>query len=268
MFRYYENRTPKSVLFETDLLSYLKTHSYPCPEPFKNRQGNCVGIHDNKPYALFEFMDGDHVDQPNEVHKRQLIQKAAELQSLTNQYKPKYKAYRWNYDVQLCRSLAQVEAAKINTHSAYEKLAWLENELAMLALPQSHPKGICHCDFHFSNVLFHGEDFVALLDFDDANYTFLQFDLVCLIDAWAWPYHSDTLNMADACPIVQMYMAYRPLSYMERHHLFDVYKLSILFDCIWFFARGHVDDFYEKRKITFLHDLGRRRFMEALFSGK
>ncbi|MCA9923498.1 MAG: phosphotransferase, partial [Anaerolineales bacterium] len=162
---------------------------------------------------------------------------------------------RWHYDVDLCRTLAQTKAKRINTKSAYKKLAWLENELAALDLPESHPKGICHCDFHFSNVLFQNDQFAALLDFDDANYTFLQFDLVGLIDSWAWPHTDDALNMAEARRIAQTYMTCRPLSQMEQHHLFDVYKLSILFDCVWFFARGDADDFYEKRKIAFLKNV-------------
>ena len=255
VLRYYENRTKESVLFETDLLTYLKTHRYPCPTPLKNQQGNCVGIFHCKPYVLFEFMTGRHISHPNERQKQQLIQKVAELQSLTQQYQPRYMAHRWHYDVDLCRTLAQTKAKRINTKSAYKKLAWLENELAALDLPESHPKGICHCDFHFSNVLFQNDQFAALLDFDDANYTFLQFDLVGLIDSWAWPHTNDTLNMAEARRIVQTYMTCRPLSQMEQHHLFDVYKLSILFDCVWFFARGDADDFYEKRKIAFLKNV-------------
>ena len=66
--------------------------------------------------------------------------------------------------------------------AARAKLPWMERELERLDLPPSLPKGVCHCDFHWSNILFQGDEFVALLDFDDANWTYRTFDLVILIE--------------------------------------------------------------------------------------
>jgi Ser/Thr protein kinase RdoA (MazF antagonist) len=165
----------------------------------------------------------------------------------------------------VCRTLAQAEAEKINTKSAREKFAWLAHQLTTLDLPLSLPRGICHGDFHFSNILFQGDEFVALLDFDDANYTFLQFDLVGLIEYWAWPHTIDVLDLTRARSVVQEYMKHRPLPSIEQHHLYDVYQLSILFDCVWYFNRGIANDFKEKSKIEALQSLGRQRFFEELF---
>lgn len=266
VFRYYENRSQEAVRFESDLLVYLTAQYYPCPAPFVNRQGATVGLHRDKPYVIFEFLAGQPIEHPNAHHKAQLIQKAAELQKLTEGYDSPYTAQRWNYEPDLCRTLAHAAAMRINTPSAHEKFAWLAHELTRLDLPPALPKGICHCDFHFSNVLFQGDQFVALLDFDDANYTFLQFDLVGLIESWAWPYTSDRLDLTKARPVVQAYMQHRSLAPLEQQHLYDVYKLSILFDCVWYFSRGDATDFYERRKIDFLNQLGRQRFFTELFS--
>lgn len=232
VFRYYENRSKESVLFESELLMYLKKHQYPCPAPVQNKQGTCVGTYSSKPYMIFEFIDGQHIDHPDDHHKQQLIQKVAELQNLTRAYQPQHKKYRWNYDIELCRSLASTEAQKINTDNAREKLSWVENQLSVLDLPKSFPKGICHCDFHLSNVLFQDDQFSGLLDFDDANYTYLVFDLVGLIDSWAWPFQSNKLDLPQAREIVQEYIKHRPLSAIEQRHIFDVHKLSILLDCV------------------------------------
>ena len=266
VFRYYENRSRESVLFESHLLAYLKKHRYACPTPFKNLRGSFIGLYRQKPYVLFEFMEGQHIDCPNNHHKQQLIQKVAELHILTRKYRPRYKNHRWNYSVELCRSLAHAEATKINTKTAQEKFAWLDNQLSILQLPVSLPKGICHCDFHFSNVLFQKNQFVALLDFDDANYTFLLFDLVGLIESWAWSHQSNALDFKEARIIVQSYTKYRPLSAVEQQHLYDVYKLSILIDMVWFFRRGDAKDFYEKRKVEFLGNVGRKQFIDLIFS--
>jgi Ser/Thr protein kinase RdoA (MazF antagonist) len=265
-FRYYENRSEGSVLFESNLIRYLKDKNYPCPAPFPNKRGKFVGIYHSKPYVIFEFMEGQHVENPDETQKKQLVEKVAELQNLTKNYRARYKEYRWNYSVELCRELGRKAAAELNTVAATEKLKWHEGELLKLKLPESLPKGVCHCDFHFSNVLFKDNRFNALLDFDDANYTFLTFDLVGLIESWAWRYDKDkVLNFTEAKKIVAEYMKHRDLNPNEKLHLFDVYKLSILIDCIWYFAGGDAEDFYEKRKIEFLDSVGRQEFYKKLF---
>ena len=267
VFRYYENRSRESVLFESEVLTCLKANQYPCPGLIRNQHGSCVDIYQGKPYMLFEFIEGRHLDKPTETHRQQLIQKVAELQILTQDFQSRYKDSRWNYDIELCRKLVKVEAQKIGTKAAQKKLDWLENQLSILDLPDDLPKGICHCDFHFSNVLFQDDRFVGLIDFDDANYTFLVFDLVCLIDSWAWPFQSESLDLKQAREVVQAYEKHRPLSALERRHLFDVHKLSILIDSVWYFGRVSADVFYERKKIEHLDALGREEYADALFFG-
>lgn len=266
-FRCYENRSKNSVLFESNLTHYLSARNYPCPAPIKNKHGKFVGSYAHKPYVIFEFVEGVHLQHPNKNQKEQLIRKVAELQNLTRHYKPRYKKYRWNYNVGLCRELAGQAAEKINTENAREKFRWLESELSNLRLPASLPTGICHCDFHFSNVLFKDGQFEALIDFDDANYTFLLFDLEGLISAEAWRYGLDeVLDFNKAKEVIAIYSKYRRLNSNEKRHLFDVYKLGILFDCVWYFARGDAKDFFEKRKIDFLNEVGRENFYSQLFT--
>ena len=53
---------------------------------------------------------------------------------------------------------------------------------------------------------------------------------------------------------------------IEKKHLFDVYKLSIMIDSIWNYERGGAEDFYEKLKIEFLDEVGKDAFYDKLFS--
>jgi homoserine kinase type II len=264
-FRYYENRTVDSVCFEIELLKYLQTRNYPCPAPIQNREGHAVGMYANKPYAMFHYMDGHHVENPNVIQQGELIRHIAELHLLTSQYEPHHLEARSNYNVQFCRNQAEIEAEKINTIHAKWKLQWLNTELDQLILPVSLPMGVCHCDFHFSNLLFHQNKLTAVLDFDDANYTFLLFDVVNLIDYRSWP-HNGKLDFHVARDIVQQYRRYRNLETDEKWHLYDVYKLQVLMDSIWFMSRGEAPDFYEKNKIDALNELGREHFYDQLFA--
>ncbi len=276
VLKYYENRSRNKVLFEIDLLRYLTDRHYPCPAPFPNIHGEYVGAYKGKPYAIFEFVEGRHLEHPSATQKRALIRKVAELHNLTKAYRSRYAKYSHCYGIDRCRTLAQGKARAIGTSNAKNKLKWFESELSKLRLPKSLPKGVCHCDFHFSNVLFKNGKFNALIDFDDANYTFLTFDLVALIDAVAWFFDHSTwpnfkkgetiLDFREARKIISEYLKYRPLRVVEQKHLLDVLKLSILFDCIWRFQRGDAEDFFEKRKIEFLNALGRSEFYNRLFA--
>ena len=265
VFRYYENRSRESALFECDLLVYLNKRRFSCPAPITDRTGAFVNETGGKPYVIFTFLEGAPVEEPEWHHKRQLIEQVAGLAKLTEGFKPVCLEHRWNYNPKLCRELASEQARQLGTQEARRKLAWLEGQLAGLELPEALPMGVCHCDFHFANVFFQGERFAGLIDFDDANYTYLLFDLAALIDGWAWQYPNDWLDFAPARQMASVYEGVRPLSALERRHLYDVHKLGILFDCIWFFGRGGADDFYEKRKAAFLNGLGREGYQARLF---
>lgn len=275
VLRHYQNRSERSVLFECNLLRYLRSRNFRCPAPYRNKRGNFVGIFMGKPYAVFEFMEGQHLRHPDKKQQNELIRETARLQDITRNYRPLNRRYRWNFDSKLCRQLAREKTRELNTADARKKLRWYEVELSKLNLPKSLPKGICHCDFHFSNMLFKNGKFNALIDFDDANYTYLTFDLAGLIEPLLCPSERgarSSLKQAKAAPdftkarqLVSAYMRHRPLNHNEKRHLFDVVMLKILIDCIWYFERGKAIDFYEKRKIEHLNSIGSERFYRELF---
>jgi homoserine kinase type II len=136
----------------------------------------------------------------------------------------------------------------------------MEQELDKLVLPGNLPCGVCHVDHNLSNLLFEGDTLVAVLDFDSANYTYLTFDLV---DLMGW--YGGELNFVTGRRILQEYESHRPLTANERRHLYDVDKLSILIDCLWFFDRGGPADFKEQHKIERLNAMGREGFYERMF---
>ncbi|OAA30202.1 serine kinase [Kosmotoga arenicorallina S304] len=275
ILRYYECRSEASVKFEVNLLNYLRKRDYPCPAVYKDKHGRYVNPHNGKPYVLFEFIQGTHIENPSVEQQKQLIKLVAKLHKLTRNYRPSYRTARWNYGVNLCKELAYQKAKEINTINSWKKLKWLEDELEKLQLPKSLPKGICHCDFHFSNILFEDGEIQAILDFDDANYTYLLLDLAFLIEPFipefkwnSWQSFGKTdsiLDFTSARETVAEYMKHRQLNNNEIRHLFDVYKLSVLIDCLWYFERGKAEDFYEKRKIDALNRFGRDSFFREIF---
>lgn len=257
------------------MLKYLNEKNYPCPKPLENLNGNFVSIYNKRSVVIFEFLQGTHLENPNEEQMKQFIHKIAELHNLTEDYKIPYKEYRWNYDIEFCRNYAIQKARNIGSSVASKKLKWYLEQLLKLDLPQDLPKGICHCDFNFSNVLFKNGSFSALIDFDDANYTFLIFDLISLFepkiflfDHKSWKNidpDENHISLSEAKFHIHEYEKCRRLKPVEKKYMFEVLKLVILIDCLWYFERGKAESFFERKKIECLEILGRKRFYQKLF---
>lgn len=122
VFRYYENRSENSVLFESDLIKHLTDKNYPCPDQFKNKHGKFVCTYKGKPFIILEFIEGKHIKNPNKSQKKELVKKVAELQNITKNYRPRNTKFRLNYNIENCGELARKEARKINTGNARKKL--------------------------------------------------------------------------------------------------------------------------------------------------
>jgi len=275
VLRIYKNNSKNNILFEINLLKYLKKHNYPCPGLIENKKGKYIGTYEKQNYVIFEFIEGTHIEKPNEKQKKQLTKKVAELQNILKNYKPLEIKYRWNYNIEFCLKMAQKKAKEIGTPEAKKKLTWYKHELQKLELLETLPMSICHCDFHFSNVIFKNGKFKALIDFDDANFTYSIFDLACLIEPFTSSFDwnswkkfkkdSYVFDFKNTKNTVKEYQKHRPLKTSEKKHLFDVFKLTVFIDCLWYFKRGKAEDFFEKRKIEYLDKLGRDKFYNEIF---
>lgn len=254
VFRYYESRPEKYALFEVNILQYLAKHSYPCPAPIKNIHGGFIVKYKNKPFALFEFMEGEHKKSVNPKLIAQAIG-----------YKPEYFEARDTYDPKSCWKNAKSNSKKIKSKSeAKQRLDWLKTELEKLKLPNNLPKGVCHCDTHPSNFLYKNGKLVAVLDFDDASYIYLLYDIANMVYFWAWP-HKKEIIFNRVKDLLKEYNKHRKLTEIEKSHLYDLLKMVIFMSIGWF-IHNEDDFFWEKKKIEFLNSFDRKEFYNKLFS--
>ena len=65
VLRLYENRSVAHVNFEVQLIAFLLGRGYALPDIVKTRAGGRVGIYQDKPYLLLEFVAGEHCQNPN-----------------------------------------------------------------------------------------------------------------------------------------------------------------------------------------------------------
>src|SRR5262249_29877157 len=153
----------------------LAAKNYPCPSPIKNKRGELLGTYKRKSFALFEFMEGSHRKKPN---PKIIMQAIAKLHKTSIGYKPKYSEARDTYDQKSSWENAVKNAKKMSSKTeAKNRLAWLHAELKKLEFPNGLPKGVCHCDTHYSNFLYKNGKISAVLDFDDASYIAFLYDI-------------------------------------------------------------------------------------------
>jgi homoserine kinase type II len=262
VLRYYESRSENYARFEMNVLDYLTQHDYPCPTPIKNRYGEYVDSHQDKPYGLLEFLEGKHSDSEN--NGGQIAKALGQLHVLTIGYRPQYFESRDTYDPVSCWRNALISSKKIISESEVnERLSWLRSELDKLKFPNTLPKGVCHCDTHPSNFLYKNDELIAVLDFDDAAYACLLYDIANMLFFWAWPDRGD-INFAEARDLLNEYQQYRVLTGVEKQHLFDVLHMVNFMGIGWFIDH---DDVYanSRRKTEFLNTLGREAFYNKLF---
>ena len=134
-------------------------------------------------------------------------------------------------------------------------------------MPGSLPKGVCHGDWDITNLKFKGNKLTGVLDFDDACYTYLIFDVANFIYYWAWM-REKGFNFKKAKTLLKDYLKYRKLSEIEKKYLFDGIKVVIFTYMGWFFYEKYKnEDVFEKcmKRLEFLDNIGRDDFYNRLF---
>lgn len=275
VFKLYSQRSADSVAFEIETLEFLNSSGFKCPEPMQDKSGKAINFTLQMPFVVYRYIEGENSPVLNEDMKMQLAEHVARLHLATECFKPVNHSHRWNYGVDFCREHAIKLATTSGNPDIKSKLAWYQDELGQISLPESLSKGICHCDFDPSNILWNNGRLVCLIDYDVACHSCFILDLAFLLNPFIPEFEWDTWDKLDkgfkaidltACArTVQAYMDTRSLSVDEKRHMFDALKLTVLIDCLWFFDRGSSEMFYEKSKMEKLNEYGKSRFNEDIF---
>ena len=267
VLRYYEHRSEKYVLFEVNILDYFNKNNYPCAMPIRNIHGELIGKYRSKPYAIFEFVEGEHIKRPNPEQYKELVKYLAKLHQISKGYKSKYWEVREGHDKNYCWKKSRIEARRFKSKSkGKERLEWLRGELDKLKFPNSIPKGVCHCDYDLSNLKFKGDKLVGVLDFDDACYTYIILDVAALVYYLAW-LREEKFDFQKARYLLRQYMRYRKMSKLEQKHIYDSLKMVILTYTAWLFYEGEKNNFFNRArdKVGWLNSIGREEFYNKLF---
>ncbi|WP_368646233.1 phosphotransferase [Alkalibacterium putridalgicola] len=273
ILKYYINRNYEEVLFEYSLIHYLVENNFPTAS-IVSSENKSLQKHKGHPYIIFKYIEGEHIINPSKKHIQQVIKKMGLLHELTESVEFKHVKNRLTYTPHEISTLVKEKVNTINTENAKKKYSWWLKEFEKLILPDEMRRSICHTDYNPLNIFFIKDEFEALIDFDDANYTYRCYDVVSFINFFEPSFNhnnwkdfekEDILNLTDAKDYIRLYDKLFGINEVDKVHLYDLLKFITLIDCLWYFERGEYYDFYERRKIESLNLLGREAFYSKLF---
>jgi homoserine kinase type II len=213
-----EGKDEKDVCYEADLVAALAHAGVPTPVPVRAQNGRVFAEYRGKYVSAFPWVEGGHLCQASvtPTHARAVAQTLARLHvvglPLAGQFD---RAGIYTFDHIVARFEGFRDQDDPAVRAVVGDLAgerdWLRGQQPVRA---ATPVGIIHGDLFRDNVLVHGPQVVALLDFEQASVGSLVYDLAVLANAWC--YVDDDFDGALLRALVAGYQAERPLSPAER----------------------------------------------------
>ncbi|WP_437677441.1 homoserine kinase [Sorangium sp. So ce131] len=241
--RVYEEQQLDAAKREARMLEHLAAGGVATPQPLRRRDGSSpaeaaafIAEHAGKPVALFPWVAGESLCQARVTPDaaRQVGAALARVHLVGASFEGA-SASRFDLDHldQRLRGLralrhpgraddtsaagALPEAFTPEVAAAVDELTGRLERIRAAAPRTPGPQTLIHGDLFRDNVLWHGGEISALLDFESASRGSAAFDLAVTMLAWCF---GDDLDPALAAALAAGYTSVRPLSPEERGRLF------------------------------------------------
>jgi len=175
---------PSDLPFFINLKNHLTKKNFQCPQPIKNKNGECINLINNKYCVINSFLHGQKTLKISNSHCKQVGEMLALLHKETNDFNTK-RINTLSRD-QWGEILLKIE--KIQNNKFIDIMPHINKELSFLNLswPEYLPKGIIHGDVFQDNVFFKNNKFSGLIDFYFSCNDFYAYDLALTINAWCF----------------------------------------------------------------------------------
>ena len=232
----FEYLPENSLPFFIDYTDELKAEGLPVPAAIRDRAGNALHKVMNKPALIVPCFPGHQPDSISVKHCEQLgsllgkIHKTGLSSSLKQ---PNQRGITWlnNQQKRLSNLLPRDDAE-------YMKDQW-QQITAELAEHTQLPKGLIHGDLFHDNTLFSNDQLTGVIDFYQASYDYLLYDLAVTVNDWCIRDDLE-LDQEKTTLLLTNYAAIRPFTLAEKKAWQLMLKLAAF-------------RFWVSRIITFVH---------------
>jgi len=231
VIRQYRVTAEMDIHFELDLIDYLVANGFPTPKLLRNKREERLTPYNGKPAALFDYVQGRHIEQPNAYHLEAVGQLLGKLHVAIADFVPNQPRNREVYlPINQFLDLKKEQACQVLG------LDYLLKDIQTFmtkvnprieGVRKSIPTGVIHHDVNPANVLFNENDeIVSLLDFDESCVAAFIADIAVLLHYWALNRLTYDIDFARAKQLLHGYEQVRPLTAVEAS-VFDEFFLLI-----------------------------------------
>lgn len=162
-------RTKNYVIFELDLIDFLRRRGFPIPQVIRMTDGERIFDFKATHGVLFSFEEGKHILRKDLWQVKEIGKVLGRLHKFTRNLSINHAPYR-----KIITKEKIQKYVKENLHYLEKQLPRTAKEISYLAkskelgVPSELPSGCVHVDLHDENVLFGGKKISAVLDWDDS----------------------------------------------------------------------------------------------------
>jgi homoserine kinase type II len=237
-----EGKAAEDVSREAAIVEHVASRGVPTPPPFRTLAGASFGAWGGQLVSLFPWRGGRTLprSQVQPAHARAAGEALARLHLVGESY-PDHRPGRYEPQ-EIDRRLARIETLAGSDATLAAAVSVLGPELGALAAARAPglPEGLIHGDLFLDNVLYEGDRLAGLLDFEQASWGRLAYDLAVTLLAFAFGREDFRRDMVEA--LVAGYVALRPVTRAER----DGFGAELRFVACRF-AVTRITDVYLKR---------------------
>jgi homoserine kinase type II len=218
-----EGKTDQDVHNEVALIDRLRAADVPTPFVVRTPDGRAVLRAANRPATLFPWL-----------HAREASPRATDATSVRIAGQALARLHRAGWGMpatSLPRNHYSLDELERRVESFADDLRVadiatpLRHELSLARKRRATVSGLIHQDLFPDNVLVddHGA-LVAVLDFEQATYGTLVYDVAVALNAWCWT--GTTIHRPAADALLAAYESLRPLEGRERNRLVEEARLA------------------------------------------
>ncbi len=208
-----EVKSELEVKREIDLLTFLRKHAFPCPQPLSDRKNRVYRELGGKCISVYRHIEGDGASA-EQLSLEQLEDAGRELASLHLIGKGYKKGIDNRFSFERIYELYRDIREKLPTY--FKKVTrTLDEEIDYLRfyLEAKLPKGIIHGDLFCENLIFKADKVVGILDFEAACRGKFVFDLATAVNALCFSQGRYQIRRFEA--LIAGYESLRTLSLAE-----------------------------------------------------
>lgn len=219
----YEKRIKREELpWYMDLMQFFAQHHIRCPLPVRTKEGECLIELNERPAAIFTFLDGKEVSEILPEHCFALGVSMARMHQVGLEFKRNKKNHvgpeSWN-----------VLLEKSVNHGHDDLIREIDPVLRKIiqswpTRQEGLPVGQIHADLFPDNVFFQDNRLSGFIDFYFACTDFLAYDLAIALNAWCFKETGEYL-VKRARALVAGYQSVRILTEKERL-LLPIFKMG------------------------------------------